>query len=186
MKIMFKHTISPLIALILLFSTVPAVAARSGAASDLYVSISLTKIERSRDSSSRRTNITVSGDDVVYERTYRGSGRDRLEHVRKEFKITGEEIKRLEKIVRDQDLLTSGSLEYPATGGGYMYFEISLDVRLDGKQARIEMSGPSKAAGVRDEKLFKNSNALLEEIFRIINAQDKEVRDEDDLILQTQ
>jgi hypothetical protein len=186
LKIMLPQTIRPLIAFILLIATLPPVAATSGAASDLYISATLTKIERSKDSNSRKTTVTVSGNKIVYERTYGGAGRHRRKPVHKEYKITGEEIKRLERIVVDHNLLTSGSLEYPATGGGFLYFEISLDVRFEGKQAQIEMSGPSKAAGIRDHTLFKNSNALVEEIFRIIKAQDKEVRDEDDLITRTQ
>jgi hypothetical protein len=162
----------------------PATATRAPA-SDLYISVSLTKMERSRDSNSRKTTITVSGNKIVYERIYRGAGSKRIEPVRKEFKITDEELKRLGKVVADHDLLTSGSLEYPHTGGGFLSFEISLDVRFDGKQSSIVMSGPSKAAGVSDEKLYKNSKALLEEIFRILTAQDEEIRYEDDLVIQT-
>ena len=161
----------------------PGTATRA-AASDLYISVSLTKMERSRDSNSRKTSITVSGNKIVYERIYRGARRKLIEPVRKEFKITDEEIKRLGKVVADHDLLTSGSLEYPNTGGGFLFFEISLDVRFNGKQSRIEMSGPSKAAGVSDEKLYKNSKALLEEIFRILNAQDEEIHYENDLVIQ--
>ena len=176
LEIFFACTMKPLIAFILLCSTLQPVTAASSATGDLYISVSLTKIERSKDSNSRKTNITVSGNKIAYERSYGGARRNRTEPVRKEYKITDEEIKRLLKVVRDQDLLTSDSLEYTATGGGFLYFEISLDVRAWGKQSRIEISGPSKAAGVRDEKLYKKTNALLEEIFRIINAQDNEIR----------
>jgi hypothetical protein len=183
---MLTHTLKLLIAFILVTSTVLPTTATGGAASDLYVSLTLTKTERSRDSSSRTTTITVEGNKIVYQKVSRGDRRSRIEPVRKEYAITEEEMKRLEKVIVDHDLLTSGTLEYPATGGGLVYFEVSLDVRFDGKQAEIEMSGPSKAADVRDEKLFKNSNALIEEIFRIINAQDAEVRYEDDLVVLAQ
>ena len=172
-----------LIAFILLISTLQPVTATSGATGDLYVSVSLTKIERSKDSNSRKTTITVSGNNIVYERTYRGARSNRLKPVRQEYKITDEEIKRLLKIVRDQDLLTSDSLEHPATGGGFLYFEISLHVRADGKQSQIEISGPSKAVGVRDEKLYHKANALVEEMFRIINAQDKEITYDNDRVV---
>lgn len=175
-----------LLAFILLLSTLPHAAVTSGAASDLYISVTLTKTERSRDSNSRKTTVTVSGNNIAYERIYRGAGRTGREPVRKEFKLTDEEMRRLEKVVLDQDLLTSGTLEYPTEGGGLVYFEISLDVRFDGKQAQIEMSGPSKAEGVKDAKLFKNSNALVEEIFRILNAKDDEIRYENDLVIQAQ
>jgi hypothetical protein len=169
----------PLIAFILLISTLPPVTA----AGDLYINVSLTKIERSKDSNSRKTTITVSGNKIVYERTYRGARSNRLDPVRKAYKITDEEIERLLKVIRDHDLLTSDSLEYPATGGGFLYFEISLDVRADGKQSQIDISGPSKAAGVKDEKLYKKTNALLEEIFRIIHAQDEEISYEGDQVV---
>ena len=173
---------NPLIAIILSISTLLATAT-GGATGDLHINASLTKIERSKDSNSRKTTITVSGNKIVYERTYSGARRNRIEPVRKEYKITDEEIKRLSKVVRDYDLLTSDSLEYPTTGGGFLYFEISLDVRAEGKQSQIKISGPSKAAGVRDGKLYKNTNALFEEIYRIINAQDKEISYEGDQVV---
>jgi hypothetical protein len=173
----------PLVAYILLTSILQPVAASSSATGDLYINVSLTKIERSKDSNSRKTTITVSGNEIVYEKTYSGAGRNRTKPVRKEYKITDEEIKRLSKVVSDQDLPTSDSREYPAAGGGFLFFEISLHVRAEGKQSQIEISGPSKAAGVRDGKLFKKANALLEEIFRIINVRDNEVSYEGDQVV---
>ena len=175
----------PFVAFILLILTL-AVAAQSKPTSDLSISVSLTKTEKSKDSNSRRTTIILNGEKIVYERVYQGYRRNKIEPVHKEFVIKDEDIKRLEKLIRDHNLLISDSLKYPATARSFVYFEISLDVRLDGKQSHIDISGPSKAAGIKDQKLYKNTRALLEEIFRILGAQDEEISYEADLVIDTQ
>jgi hypothetical protein len=170
------------IASILLILTL-TLAAQSTPPSDLYLTVSLTKTEKSRDSNSRQTKISVNGERIIYERVYRGYRRNKLEPVHKEFAIKEEEVKRLEKLVRDGNLLTSDSLQ--SKGTGFVYFEISLDARLDGKQSHVEISGPSKAVGIKDQKLYRNTRALLEEIFRILNARDEEISYEEDLVNET-
>jgi hypothetical protein len=172
----------PLVALILLLSTL-TVAAEQSAAGDLYISVSLTSTERSKDSHSRTTAITISENKVVYDKTYRGYRRNRREPIHKEFKITEEETGRLKKIIKDHGLLVSDSLQYPSTGGEFVYFEISLKIRANKKESQIDISGPSKAAGITDEKIYKNSNALVEEIFRIINARDEDISYAGDRVL---
>ena len=173
-----------IITLILLVSVLlMPVTSTNAAAGDLYIYVSLTKTERSRDSNSRTTNITVSGNKIVYQKVYRGYRRNPIEPINKEFTITDEQIKSLEKLVRDHNLLTSGSLEYPTTGGGFVYFEMSLEVKADGQESQIDISGPSKAEGIKAEKLYKNADALLEEIYRIINAQDDEISYSGDAVL---
>jgi hypothetical protein len=173
-----------LIACLLSILTLHVAAASKQPASDLYINVSLTRAERSKDSSTRRTNITVNGNKIVYERVYQGYRRNRIEPVHKEFAIKDEEVKRLETLVREHNLLVSDTLELPATGGGFIYFEISLDVRSGGKKSHIKISGPSKAAGIKDKRLYKDSRALLEEIFRIISAQDEEISYESDLVIE--
>ena len=172
------------IALILLILPL-AVAAQGKPPSDLSISVSLTKTEKRKDSNSRQTTITLNGEKIVYERVYRGYRRNKIEPVHKEFVIKDEDIKRLEKLLREHNLLVSDSLKYPATARSFIYFEISLDVRSGGKQSHIDISGPSKAVGIKDQKLYKNTRALLEEIFRILNAQDEEISYEDDLVIET-
>jgi hypothetical protein len=174
-----------LIACILIVLTLHVAAESKKPASDLYINVSLTRAERSKDSHSRRTNITVSGDKIVYERVYQGYRRNKIAPVEKEFAIKDEDVRRLENLVIEHNLLTPDSLELPSTGGGLIYFEILLDVRLGGKKSHIGISGPSKAAGIKDQRLYKDSRALLEEIFRIISAQDDEISYENDLVIET-
>jgi hypothetical protein len=169
----------------ILLILLPTVAAPKRLADDLYIYVSLLKSEKSRDSNSRQTRITVNGEKIVYERVYRGYRQNKREPVHKEFTIKEEDVRRLENLIRDGNLLASDSLKYPDRGVGFVYFEISMDARLGGKQSHVEISGPSKAAGIKDKKLYKNTKALLEEIFRILNAQDEEISYEADLVNET-
>ncbi len=174
----------PFIASILLIFTL-AGAARSRPTSDLYISVSLTRAERSKDSNSRRTTITLDGEKIIYEKAYQGYRRNKIEPVHKEFVIKDEDVKRLEKLVRDHNLLVSDSLKYPTAGRGFISFEISLDVRSGGKQSHIVISGPSKIKGIKDQKLYRDTTALLEELFRLLSAQDEEIVGEGDLVSDT-
>jgi hypothetical protein len=172
------------IAFVLLSLTLSAAAPRSKPNNDLYIYVSLTRAERSKDSNSRRTTITLDGRKIVYEKVYQGYGRNKREPVHKEFTIKDEDVLRLGKLVRDHDLLVSNSLKHTgAGGGGFVSFEISLDVRAGGKRSHIEISWTGKAAGIKEEKLYTDARALLEEIFRILDAQDEELGGEGKLVI---
>lgn len=173
-----------LITLILLLLVLQTFAAGE-AADDLYISAVLTRGERSRDSHARTTTIIIEGNKLVYDRTYRGYRANKSTPVHKEYRITGEDIKRLKKVIKEHDLLVSDKLDYPRSGGGFTYFEIALNLSLGGEKSLIEIAGPTKAAKIREEKLYKNSSVLLKEIFSIINAQDTEIVREDDLVDET-
>lgn len=169
-----------IIYVLLIFS--PTVVAEVTATSDLYIYVSLIRVERSKDSNSRRTTITLNGDKVVYEKAYQGYRRNKIEPVRKEFVILNEDVKRLEKLIKDHNLLVSDSLRYPTEGRGFVSFEISLDVRSGGKQSRIVISGPNRIRGIKDQKLYMNTRALLDELFRLLLARDEEITAEGDLV----
>ncbi len=156
------------------------------AVDDLYISVSLTKGESSRDSNSRRTTITLEGDKIVYEITYQGYGASKRERVHKEYRATAEEIKTLIKVIEEHNLLASDSLEQPAESGLRRYFEITTDLSLNGRKSRTEISAPSGALKIKSEKLYQNSSALVEELFRILNAHDKEIQYGDDLLFDPQ
>jgi hypothetical protein len=46
----------------------------------------------------------------------------------------------------------------------YRNFEISVDLNLDGKKAAINIRGPRNAVTIKDEKLYQNALALVEEL----------------------
>lgn len=165
-----------LIALIL-FSLLLALAADGHRPDDFSFNISLTRGERSRDSHSQMSRITLKGRELVYEKSYSGyRGGARSQPVRKSFRIKDEDVERLKKLVRDENLLASDSLEVEgASGGVRRYFAIALNISLDGKKSTIEINGPRNATEIKEKPLYHKADALLDAVYKILSEQDKEI-----------
>lgn len=145
-------------------------------ADDLEISITLVKGERSRDSGGRKSTITIAQDLIVYELSYFGMAGVRHKPVRKEFKLSDEDKKRLIELIGTRQLLATETLEYPlADSGVRRYFKISIELKLNGRIGVLKIEGPTNAVQVKDHKLYKNSTALIEEVYGIINKVDEEI-----------
>lgn len=144
---------------------------------DFSLGISLTRGERSRDSHSQTTRITLKGRELLYEKSYSGyRGGARSVPVRKSFRIRNEDVKHLKKLVRDEDLLTSDTLAVAGAGGGIRrYFEIVLNINLDGKKSYIEISAPRNATEIKEKRAYRKSYALLDAVYKILSDLDKEI-----------
>lgn len=143
---------------------------------DLYISITLTRGERSRDSGGRTATITLAEDRIIYERTYFGMAGGRQKPVRKEFKLEDEDKRRLIELVRARKLLVTDSIKYPLADSGIRrYFKISVQLKLNAKKGEITIEGPTNAVKLKEQKLYQNSNALIEEIYAIIHRLDEEI-----------
>jgi hypothetical protein len=146
-------------------------------ADDFSLSISLTRGERSRDSHSQTTRITLKGEEIVYEKSYSGfRGGARSVPVKKSFKLKAEDIESLKKLVRENELLTSDSLLVAgAEGGVRRYFEIALAINLDGKRSAVEIKGPRSAASIKEQKIYQRAYALMEAVYKLLSERDKEI-----------
>lgn len=140
---------------------------------ELHIVVGLTTGERSRDSSSNTTKITVERDAIVWEQTFSGH-RGETPPSRKEFKLSPADKGNLIELIRSNNLLVTDSIELPQ-GSPVFYFGISVDLTLDGKQGVINITGPRNASKVREEKLYQNALLLIKELYRIMNRQDKTV-----------
>jgi hypothetical protein len=150
---------------------------------ELLVSVRLTTGERSKDSNSQTTTITVERDTIVWEQTFGGSNRRRPAPPRKVFKLSPADKGKLRKLITANNLLVTGAIELPQASPPYHYFEIAMDLTLVGKKGSINISGLRTAARVKEEQLYQSTLTLLEELYRIMNGQDKSVRLEE-LILE--
>jgi hypothetical protein len=165
-----KHALT-ILALLVCACSVPA----SGNGTDeLHISAVLTTGERSKDSSSQTTTITLARDAIVWERTFggRGSGAPPL---RKKFRVSPADKGNLLKLIRANNLLVTDSIELPRKTSNFRYFEISVDITLGEKKGAINISGMNTAVEVKEEKLYQNTLALVKELYRIMNSQDKNV-----------
>jgi len=150
---------------------------------ELLVSVRLTTGERSKDSNSQTTTITVERDEIVWEQTFGGSSGRRPAPPRKVFKLSRADKEKLLKLITANNLLVKSAIALPQPSANYHYFEIAVDLTVDGKKGAINISGLRTAASVKEEPLYQSTQALLEELYRIMHSQDKSVRLEE-LILE--
>jgi hypothetical protein len=156
----------------------------SGRATDaLLISVRLTTGERSKDSGSQTTTITAAGDAVMWRQTFDGSSRKRPTPPRKVYRLSPSDKLRLLKLIKSNNLLVTDSIRLPQASSNSRYFEISVDLTVGGKDWAIVISGPRTAVEVREEQLYRSTMTLVEELYRIINSQDKNIRLEE-LILE--
>jgi hypothetical protein len=164
-----------LIALALLTFLLP-LAVQGNRPDDFSLNISLTRGERSRDSHSQTTRITLKGRELVYEKSYAGYRGARSVPVKKSFRITDEDVEGLKKLVRENDLLTSDALKVAGADSGVRrYFELKLNVNLDGKKSSIEIYAPRSAEEIKEKAAYRKAYALLDAVYKILARQDKEI-----------
>lgn len=142
------------------------------ATTDLHVRAVLTTGEHSKDSSSQTTTITVMPDAILCERSF-GGHRRRASPVRKKFRLTEADKASLGNLIASNNLLVTGSVKLPRGNSNYRYFEISLAITLGGKKGAIDISAPRAAVKVKEEKLYRDSLKVVEELYRIMKRQDK-------------
>ena len=159
------------LALLLCVSAVPAYAQNPG---DLSIRFTLKHGERSKDSSSQTTTITVTGDAIVWGRTFSGR-RNRTPPERKEFGLSPADKSALVKLIESENLLVTDSIQLPEDPSTYSYFEISVVLALNEKKGGIRISGPMSADKVKDEVLYQHTVALVKELYRILHSQDRSI-----------
>jgi len=147
----------------------------ASAVPDFKIIASLTTGERSKDSNSQTTTISVDAKGIILEETSKGNGRRRGPAAgRKGFKLTDADRDALLKVIQENGMLVSDSITLPQPVPAF-YFGIGISIGLDGEKGSIRISGPRSASELAEEKLYKRSILLLKELHRIIHAQDPSI-----------
>jgi hypothetical protein len=154
-----------------LFFVACACSVYGNATDQLHIGVRVTTGERSRDSSSDTTKITVEQGTIVWERSFTGRRRG-TPPVRKQFKLSSADKRNLLALIRSNNLLVTDSIERPRKSSNYRYFEISVELTANGKMGAISISGMRTDVEVKEEKLYQNSMTLVKELYRIVNLQD--------------
>jgi hypothetical protein len=163
-----------LIALTLLLCATPLLAC-AGNPDTLFLQIKITRGERSKDSNASAVELTLTGEKLIY-RTISGRRTSGRAVAPREFKLNDEEQRRLVKLIKDRNLLRTDLIERAQEESGiYFYFELSLKVVVNGKEGLIQLKGSRKANALKEEKLYKDAVALIEELYNIIQRTDKRV-----------
>jgi hypothetical protein len=168
-----------------LFSVACARDVSGSGTNELLVSVRLTIGERSKDSNSQTTIITVKGNAIVWEQAFGGRNGKGPAPPRKVFKLSFADRANLLELITANNLLVTGAIELPRASANYNYFEIAVGLSVDGKKGLINISGLRNAARVKEEPLYQSTQTLLKELYRIMNSQDKSVRLEEFILEPT-
>jgi hypothetical protein len=165
-----------LIALTLLLCAVPWFA-RGDKADDLALQIKITRGERSKDSYAATTTLTLSGKTLIYRAT---SGR-RLggrATAPREFKLTDNDQRMIVELIRSRNLLRTETIERERPqeeSGIYFYFDLSIEAAVNQSKGFVQIKGSRKASDLKEEKLYKDAVALIEELYAIIHRTDEAI-----------
>jgi hypothetical protein len=165
MKNYYRWTSILVWTLLLWVVNVPVLGQKAGG---LYISLSETRIEHSRDSYSISKTITINGNALLYEE----SGR-RGKQVHKEYKLTNQEILRLRQFISEKKLFVSKSFEYPEASGPHTSVALSLELKSNRKRSLIRISGSLNSKELANDSLYKDVNAFREEITEMIYSKDE-------------
>lgn len=150
-------------------------------ADNLHISVRLTTGEHSKDSTSKMTTITVERETIVLEEKISGGHRGGREApLLKKFKLSRADRGKLLELIRANNLLVTDSTEHSrGDGPSFGYFEIWVDLTLNGDKGAITISGPRNDIPIKEAKLYQNTLNLVRELYRIMNRQDKSVHFEE-------
>jgi hypothetical protein len=96
--------------------------------------------------------------------------------VKKEYKLTREDRKRLITLLKERDLLVTKTISKPPQQKGFSrYFELSISSRLTGKETTVSIEASRNATELKQDRLYQASVSLIAELYRIINRTDPEV-----------
>ena len=130
----------------------------------MHLSLSITEGERSRDSHSTTTTITLNGNQLIYDQLYSGFRAINRKPIHKKINLSKEEISSLTTVINRTELHTSSTIERPTNYGRYAIMKLSLGPEK--KKSVISISGMTKE--IESEKLYRDVKALQEEIERIL------------------
>ena len=159
-----------------LIAACPAIARATLPQNEFSLNVTVVTSEHSRDSHSATTNLSVSGDTLVYEETYHGAHANRRQPVKKEYKLTSDDRDRLIGLLKDKGLLTTLTISSSTEPAGPSRdFELSIAAKLAGHESVISISAPRTATKLKTNPLYQGSIVLIAELYRIINRTDPDV-----------
>ena len=160
----------PLLSLLLACAcSAPASAQGTGG---LRLRVVLVTGERSKDSSSQTTTISISphGNTIVWEQTYGGHHGGATPPARKEYRLSSAETRKLIALLESRSLLATNSIELPEDPTTHLYFALSVESALGGKkQGAVNIRGPRTAVALKEKSVYQEAVALFKELYQIIN-----------------
>ena len=134
------------------------------------------------DSNSTTTTLTVSGDTIVYRQGRSGAHSNQSKPIKRAFKLTDEDKRKLVRLLNQKKLLVtksiSRSLETPGPRS-YVSLSFSIQLNVDGKRGLISIDGPVRSTAIKNDPLYRDSLVLINELYFIMHRTDPSLRFEE-------
>ena len=142
-------------------------------AEELSLVVTMVTGERSRDSNSTTTSLTVTADTLRYEQSYHGAHSNRRAPVKKEYNLTKEDRNALIRVMHEKNLLVNRTFAaLPQEDEPSVYFSLAIRSKLNGDEHSITINGPRNAAKMKADRIYQDSVYLVAHLFKIINRTD--------------
>ncbi len=143
---------------------------------ELKIVAAVTVGERSKDSSSQTETISVQGSSLFWDHAFAGAsrGRNAAAPTRKSFTLTAVDRENLLKLAREGGLIATETIELPQRPP-LAYFVLKLETSAGREKGVVTISGPRSAVELDQAPLYRNSLALVHELYRIMQRQDKSI-----------
>lgn len=132
------------------------------------VKIFLTKGERSKDSHSEKTAITISGNQLTISKTYTGRNSENRKPLNKTFTLADEEINAIVDLIQQKQFHEKGEKIERPVGSPSSFFDWVLITNFDGKEITNRVVTLRSDEEIKTQSLYKNANELMRQIFAII------------------
>ena len=143
---------------------------------ELYLSVAIVSGEHSRDSGSVTTTLTIAADALGYEETYQGMRSNLHKPLKKEYKLTKQDLAVLIRLLKEKNLLVTKTISKPPQQKGFSrYFELTIRSTLRGKENSVSIDASPGAKELKAEPLYQSSVSLIEELYKIINRTDPDI-----------
>jgi hypothetical protein len=156
-----------------LMTTVAAVPPKD----NFYLQVTIVTGEHSRDSNSTNRTLTVTPGELSYKETYNGARSGQRPPVSRKFKLTQQDQADLIALLRANKLLVTKTISQTHTEKEFSrYFQIAIISALDGKDNTLGINASPLAADLKSDRLYQGAASLIEQLYRIINRTDQELR----------
>lgn len=144
------------------------------ASEDFSVRILLTKGERSKDSHSEKTTITINTNQLTISKFYTGNSENR-KPINKTFTLADEEINAIIELIRQKHFHEKGEKIERPVGSPSSFFDWVLITNFDGKEITNKIVTIRNDEEIKTQPLYKNANELMRQIFAVIKKYDASI-----------
>jgi hypothetical protein len=142
---------------------------------NFYLQVTIATGEHSRDSNSTTRTLTVTPGEISYKEIYSGARSGQRAPVSKKFKLTQQDQAELIGLLRAKNLLVTKGISQTHTQNS-RYFQIAITSALDGKENSLGIDASPSAADLKSDPLYQGAANLIEQLYRIINRTDPDLR----------